>query len=170
MRVLFITPAPLFKAEQTRLARVMGFRREDLLYKHDFLNLLPEPLLVWPTAAAREQAINLLPKLLMRKRVVLLGNQIKDAFRIPHHSLPYFSWQPFKTLDCPLVLGATSLHNLKLAVCPHLVGTSRWWDSESNLDAAMNFFAEPPFGRHKRHERSQQNPGLVSPVPVPKVL
>jgi uracil-DNA glycosylase len=120
-----------------RLASLLELSNEDMLARHDFVNLLDEfpgkndsnhPRGdAFPLRKAREAARRIAPTFAGRA-VVLLGRNVVDAFEL---EIDWFEWRP-------------ELESL-VAACPHPSGVSHWWNSPLNVERARSFFRRSPF-------------------------
>lgn len=121
------------------LAEMLGLTQEEMLQRHDFINVLD----AWPgkgvggdkfpmaqaQTAAREK-LNLLRD---KPVVILLGNNVARAFGAK--SFTYLSWYEIRNPD-----KMSDVVVPRMAVVPHPSGVNRYWNNPNNRATVRKFF------------------------------
>lgn len=147
MRITIISQAPskstdgkqvLSGPSGKRLADVMGITHEQLLSRHELINVLKR----WPgkdsfgsdkfpMIEARAAVDKLMPKL-RGKIVVLLGAKVAKAFGF--EEFQYFTKYRLERKDRSTVID-------HVFIVPHTSGRCRWYNDENRFLTARKFFA-----------------------------
>lgn len=114
---------PLEGATGARLAELMGLQWADYLRVTERLNLVPSWRLSWPAVDARARAASL-ARLFPRRRSILLGRRVAEAFGI----------------ECLTGVFEAPEGGLVMTL-PHPSGRNRWYNSDGNRQTARLLLA-----------------------------
>lgn len=105
-----------------RLAALLGLSRMDYMRMFDRVNLLAQCPERWDRVAAAASALNLAASILRGRRLVLVGQRVRDAFGLGR---PMMDW-------------AAGPHG-DWAWIPHPSGLNTWYNHEENRATVREF-------------------------------
>lgn len=125
-------PQPL-SSTGGRMALHMGLTPEQFVSTFDRINLLNEFPGRWkrddkfPQASARVAASAVRP-LLARRKVILVGRNVAEAFGYCSNTLAFLQWE------------RDMAHDFHFAIVPHASGRNRWYNDPENLEKTRAFW------------------------------